>query len=168
MTCSCGSVRFMEVFAKHSDLANMEIPHLELKHDGYMPPLGPFGGDDFDIHICMECGKIQNWKPITDTEVFEAFNVEEDEIPEDADEEDVPRSKERGADKAATAREPASFSMIDVEKQRILQLLRFGYGEQWWKDDEAIEILQGEVANTLPSNATTRVVCMAMLKQLNK
>jgi hypothetical protein len=69
MTCKCGSIRMIKINAKCNDLAFIEIPHLKADHDGYIPYLGIIGGDYLDLTICLDCGQIQNWEPIPDTEI---------------------------------------------------------------------------------------------------
>jgi hypothetical protein len=167
MTCKCGSTRIMNVFAKHSDLAAMSIPHLNFDHDGYMPPVGPFGGDDFNIDICLDCGTIQDWKPISDKDLAEALNQDNDGEEEDEDEEDRARViKEKKADREITEREPPTISLAQIEEQRIKKLLVHAFGAHWWNDDEAAEILRLE--STTTNNPTTRAVCLAMLAGLDK
>lgn len=75
--CKCGSTRTMSIFAKHSDLAGLNIPHLNIEHHGYMPYLeNGLGGDDLTLEICMDCGQIQDWEPITDEMVLKCEEFE--------------------------------------------------------------------------------------------
>lgn len=62
---------FFNFSCKHDDRAEFSVKHL--KKDGFtgMPSLGLFGGDYTKMSICMECGKIKNWIPITDEDVEE-------------------------------------------------------------------------------------------------
>lgn len=69
MTCC---TRLMSIFAKHDDRAGVNVDHLDIhRHDG-MPHIGVFGGDYTRLTLCMDCGKIQDWEPISDDEMKEA------------------------------------------------------------------------------------------------
>lgn len=138
MNCEC--TRIMSLFGKHSDLANASIPHLELEHDGYMPYLGPFGGDDFSIDVCMDCGKIQDWEPITDEKAKEAFGDDE----EDDDDEAPIKAPVIDTDKVY---EPKSFSMVDVKEQFYTKILKGEYGDNWQTNPEAIDLLMNDKAH---------------------
>lgn len=50
------------IFVKHNDMAIIEMDGVE--HEGYMPYVGVFGGDDTSLEIDNETGKIIGWKPI--------------------------------------------------------------------------------------------------------
>lgn len=68
---TCLHTRKMSVFMKHNDMANMQIPHLDVDLQDYLPHIGIFGGDDTQFEVCMDCGQIQRWKQITDEAVLE-------------------------------------------------------------------------------------------------
>jgi hypothetical protein len=67
----------MHIGGKCNDMSHLQIPHLNVDHDGYMPHLGIFGGDYIELSICMDCGTIQNWEPVTDEMVAENEELEE-------------------------------------------------------------------------------------------
>lgn len=67
-------VRVMHVNAKQDDRGGVSIPHLDLDHDGYVPHgLGIGGGDYLRFTVCLDCGKIQNWEPLSDDDVTESI-----------------------------------------------------------------------------------------------
>lgn len=78
MTCKCGSVRLMEISCKHNDLASLNVAHLDIKeYYGNFPYVGSFGGDYTDLTVCLDCGQIQNWKPISDDELLADEQLQE-------------------------------------------------------------------------------------------
>lgn len=85
MTCECGSKRILTVSAKCSDLCSASYGKLE--HDGYVPSIEGLGGGDYlAIDVCVECGRIQDFKPLTDKQIKDAFRGDDEE--EDEEEED--------------------------------------------------------------------------------
>ena len=71
MNCKCE--RILCLGGKVSDLSNTSIPHLGVEHEGYVPYISPAlgGGDYIKLELCMDCGRIQNFEPITDANVLE-------------------------------------------------------------------------------------------------
>lgn len=70
--CECGSSRTMTLNGKVSDMFSMHIPHMSVDHNGYVPWGFSVGnGDYLRMNICMDCGRIQNFKPLTDDTVRE-------------------------------------------------------------------------------------------------
>lgn len=46
---------------------------------GYVPEdLGIGGGDDISLVLCLNCGQIQNWKPIPQDKLDSVFSVDND------------------------------------------------------------------------------------------
>lgn len=77
-TCAC--TRIMSCSMKHDDRTSFSVAHLSIEKDGdYAPYLNGFGGDYTQFEVCLDCGKIQDWAPVTDDEVKEAFDIEEEE-----------------------------------------------------------------------------------------
>lgn len=76
-TCS----RWVTISAKHDDRASVAVRHMNIEQDSdYLPKLGgQFGGDDFSIDVCLDCGNIRGWQPMTDADVKEALNIEDEE-----------------------------------------------------------------------------------------
>ena len=73
MTCdSCESPRIARISAKHSDAFQIQVPHLDIDIGGYAPRIaGVCGGDYMRLSFCLDCGKIQGFKPISDQELCE-------------------------------------------------------------------------------------------------
>jgi len=66
-TCDkCGSNRVAEIFAHSKDLSSFVCPADGIyAEDTYFPEVkGICGGDDLDISLCLECGKVQGTFPI--------------------------------------------------------------------------------------------------------
>lgn len=76
MTCKCGSNRIASAYLKHNDTAGIQIPHLDLDLDGYMPYFGCFSGDDTTINVCLDCGQLQGWKAVSDAQIMEDDRVQ--------------------------------------------------------------------------------------------
>lgn len=77
MTCECGSIRIAHFQAKHSDMVNVQIPHLDIALDGEAPYLDDasgkrfMGGDYIRFSFCLDCGRIQNFLSPSDQELCE-------------------------------------------------------------------------------------------------
>lgn len=63
----------VSVFMKHDDRATMVLKErggaVLAESEGYLPSAGIFGGDDTELEIDNETGRILNWKPITVAEI---------------------------------------------------------------------------------------------------
>lgn len=71
----CDHPRKMSLSMKHDDRIAVVVPHLGVDYyDGYMPRIGVFGGDDTNITVCLDCGQIMNWAPITDQQIEDAVS----------------------------------------------------------------------------------------------
>lgn len=71
----CEHKRILEVGAKASDLQNFAVPHLELEHNGYAPHITHLcSGDYIEFSICLDCGVVVGFKPISDEDITEIFN----------------------------------------------------------------------------------------------
>lgn len=99
MSCThahCDHKRRMHLSMKHNDLACITVNHLNIDRDDYLPSVGIFGGDYTDFTVCMQCGQIAGWKPISDEEMLKACNI----VNEEGDTEDEvaeARRQERNA-----------------------------------------------------------------------
>jgi len=75
--------KYLHIQAKASDCHNVSYDHPtegDLEHDGYLPSdLGIGSGDYIDFSVCVECGKIRNWKPLSDKDLAEALIPEYDD-----------------------------------------------------------------------------------------
>lgn len=85
MSNSCKHKRVANLFFKHNDLAVLEVPHLKIEHDGYLPYIGILGGDDTNLTICLDCGQVIGWEPIPDAQIKQALNQQD----QDGDDEPV-------------------------------------------------------------------------------
>lgn len=80
MHMTCTHDRTISINAHSSDLNNIEVPHLGIEKDGYLPFIkGIGGGDDVNIEICLDCGTVVGFDPMTDDEVKAALGVEDEE-----------------------------------------------------------------------------------------
>lgn len=87
MACECGSKRILSVSAKCSDLCSASFGSLE--HDGYVPSIESLGGGDYlEIEVCVECGRLQNFEPLTDKQIKIAFKGDDDTDEDDQDEDE--------------------------------------------------------------------------------
>jgi hypothetical protein len=66
MNCKkCNSDRITSIYAKCSDLFNLE--YKSSSYEGYvLDNIGIGGGDDVSFKYCLECGQIQNSFPVND------------------------------------------------------------------------------------------------------
>lgn len=136
MKCECGSPRIMEIYAKHNDLATMTVRHLHVRVDGYLPYIGIFGGSELNLKVCMECGRIQKFKQITDDEIQKSAEVKETIRLQN-------KKKKLNEKLEATMNpEPATFSLKDVARQKVVVLLINEFGLDWRRNAEAKAILQ--------------------------
>jgi hypothetical protein len=63
------------VSGKTSDAQSINVPHLDLEHEGggvYLSD-GVAGGDYIELKICLDCGQLLNFAPVTDEELKERF-----------------------------------------------------------------------------------------------
>lgn len=71
------------LFMKHDDTASLIIDNEKdeeiFDHQGYMPEVGVFGGDQTELVIDNETGKIIDWKPITQEELDGLKQTEDEE-----------------------------------------------------------------------------------------
>lgn len=161
MSCTqCGGDRFANVNGKCSDLSFTDIPHLDLEHDGYVPSLGVGSGDYVEVSFCLDCGQIPNWKPVTDEMILEMEEFGGGQTDDDNETGYDYREARRHGDMPALDSagpqpknpEPTVFSMVNVEMQRISQIMQNSYGPAWIENAEAREIL----TNTLTTNKTDK------------
>lgn len=76
MTCKCASHRIIKVYAHSRDCNSFVYDSHE--YEGYVPSgIGVGGGDDIQFEFCADCGQIQYFKPITDSQIFKAFGISE-------------------------------------------------------------------------------------------
>jgi hypothetical protein len=61
--------------AKHSDAVSVTVPHLNFYSEGSVPYVNYangdrfLGGDYLNLVFCLDCGQIQNFVKIVDTEI---------------------------------------------------------------------------------------------------
>lgn len=135
----CDCTRLMEIYVKHNDVTNVRFPHLnKFETDGYLPYVGILGGDETHVYICMDCGKIQNWEPISDEEV-EALEGYEEHL----EELDVRAKTVAFFDKLKP--EP-TISAVVLEKNHIIAVLKDAFGKEWEKNADAMQVLRDELA----------------------
>lgn len=68
MNCKCGSDRIMYISGHCVD--SFSASYEDINYDGYVPSgLGIGSGDDMDLSICMDCGKVAGEFPVPDEKV---------------------------------------------------------------------------------------------------
>lgn len=78
MSNSCTHKRRLVVNAKASDMQNYSVPHLDLEHDGYAPNIsGLCQGDYINFSVCLDCGQVVGFQPMSDVEVAAVISGEE-------------------------------------------------------------------------------------------
>jgi len=146
--CKCD--RIINVYMKHNDIAVTNFKHLGFEMEGYLPYVGGvFGGDDTNIDICMDCGKIQNWKPITDEEVFD---LDEYKAEQKEEQQLVSQYEESNASIAVT-----------LERNLIVAVLGDNFGWNWRENSDAKEMLTAELST---STGKTLEAIKLILKEL--
>lgn len=75
MACKCKSTRILSINAKCSDQCFASFG--ELEHEGYVPIINGLGGGDYlRIKICVDCGLLQGFEPLTNNQIKAAFKGE--------------------------------------------------------------------------------------------
>ena len=141
---ACKHDRIIQIFCKVNDLALLKIPHLNIEHEGYIPSIGILDGE-IEFAICMDCGHIQGWEPITDR------MVEDNEVLMEALAEER-REAKRLAARAAEKPEP-EITLASAYVRRVTQLLVSAFGKNWHVEAEAKDILTNELNNYEPSQS---------------
>ena len=73
--CDCAKPLILNISGKTSDMCCYKIPALGIDKDGYVPyGLGVGGGDYLTVSVCLACGKLQKFTPMTEDEVREALS----------------------------------------------------------------------------------------------
>lgn len=76
---NCSGERLMSVHGKCSSMSFVEVKHLGLEHDGYVPSnLNIGSGKYIEFEVCLDCGHIQGTWPVEDDEVKDSFEGEKD------------------------------------------------------------------------------------------
>lgn len=77
--CQCEKPLVAKISGKTSDMCSLSIPSLNITRDGCVPSgLGIGSGDYLSICVCLACGQLQNFKPLTEKAVREAVRDGED------------------------------------------------------------------------------------------
>jgi hypothetical protein len=78
MTCKCGSERILTISGKANDMHSASFSNgedIDLDHVGYnigVPYLGG-AGDYFEMSVCMDCGHVQDFEAMDDSEIEQLF-----------------------------------------------------------------------------------------------
>ncbi len=127
----CKCTRRIKLGLKHNDLAFTTIDHLDIEEDGYVPHIGILGGDYTNLTICLDCGLIQDWEPITDEQIKEALDIEEEES--------------NCAESDVISLTKLNTTLAEIEKSRLAVVLRDCFGSGWRANAEAKElVIEGE------------------------
>lgn len=87
---NCNHDRIIHINAHSSDLNFVTVPHLNLEKEGYLPHIeGVCGGDDVTIDICLDCGQVIGFVPMSNKEVKAAMKGDEFDEDEDGGEDDA-------------------------------------------------------------------------------
>jgi predicted nucleotidyltransferase len=83
MTCKCGSTRILSVGAKASDCQSWYYEkngeQVGSKEQDYAPHIQSVAsGDYIDMEFCADCGQIQNFEPIAESDLEEYFGIDAD------------------------------------------------------------------------------------------
>ena len=91
MNCSkCESDLIVSISGKSGDLSNACFKKLE--HQGYNLSIdGVCSGDYISFNLCVNCGTLQGFKPMTESEVVQAFKDKGCEVPNYIEIKDVKR-----------------------------------------------------------------------------
>lgn len=74
---NCKHERTLILNSKASDMHFCEVPHLTIEKDGYAPNIpGLCNGDYVDLTVCLDCGTVIGFEPMSDEEVLIAFEIE--------------------------------------------------------------------------------------------
>ena len=148
---TCTHSRTVELCLCHDDTAMMDIAHLKVHHDGYLPYIGILGGDDTNLEICLDCGQVIGWKPITDEEILKDTSINE-LLEEKAQEE-----QRKAEHKRSAASEPSTITLADIKlNNRVAQfrrLLEQQFGPNWHKSAEAKQLAESTTASAVPLDA---------------
>ena len=64
----------MKLNAKCSDATFVEVPHLGLEKEGYMPRVAGLGGGDYiNLTVCLDCGQLQGFDKVDDEDLRDAL-----------------------------------------------------------------------------------------------
>jgi hypothetical protein len=77
---ACNHTRVLSINGKVNDLCFTSVPHLRLERDDYPPDItGVCGGDYIDMEICLDCGTVVGFQPMSDAEIKSAMRGGDDE-----------------------------------------------------------------------------------------
>lgn len=143
--CSC--TRTASINAKCSDRCSIEIPHLDFETDGYVMDIGVGSGDYVEFEFCLDCGKIQGFKPVTDEAIKASEEWEEIKgTPEEQEAEDTLVAAEPDVISLKALTTPEELPPKEVEKRRIHTLMTDAFGLQWQVNlrirNEVVEVLE--------------------------
>ena len=83
MTCRCGSNRILRLNAKCDD--SCSVLFSEQRYEGYVPHIsGIKGGSYITLELCLDCGSLQDFKPVSDYDLRVALGLE-DELDKELD-----------------------------------------------------------------------------------
>lgn len=72
--CDCAKPLVLDIEGKTSDMCFYRVSALDIEGEGYVPSgLGVGGGDYLRVKVCLACGKLQNFKPLTEENIRAAF-----------------------------------------------------------------------------------------------
>lgn len=146
MKCDhCDSTRFIRVNGKCNDLASVNIPHLELEYEGYLPTIGGdesgLGGDYIDICVCLDCGTIANWESPSDLDLKRMMaEANGEDFDEDSE-------AEATAEEALPEGPVEEYSLASLDGDRLKRIMNEAYGPNWQKDQDAVNLVFDALSN---------------------
>lgn len=73
----CKHERVIYINAKADDRQNYSVPHMGIDREGYAPHIdGLCHGDYIVMTVCLDCCTVTGMQPVSDEELYEAFDME--------------------------------------------------------------------------------------------
>jgi len=145
MTCKCGSDRIAYINGKTRDLNSISIDHLNFEHDGYMMDIGVGSADYIEFDLCLDCGQVQGFTPVTDEMIMESeeYNLKRPGVVDSSIKEPISEyEKTPRPDPQGRTSHEAPLTRKYMEKKRVITLMQDAFGPLWQKNEDAIDILK--------------------------
>jgi len=86
---NCEHKQVLTIYSHGKDMQSFAVPHLNIEYDGYAPDIeGVCCGDDVNLDLCLDCGVVVNFVPMTDKQIKGVFDEEGDYDDEEGDEDE--------------------------------------------------------------------------------
>lgn len=161
----CECKRIVSVNGKCNDLAYMTINHLKFEHDGYLPYVGKFGGDYIDINVCLDCGKIQDWQPVSDQDIKD-LDEYQDKFGDGGEEDDEDSPSTITLESLRNPRSLSEEELVASEHGAALVAIEHAFGRNWRVDPKVKRWLQVQLESPDDVNPTTLKAIQLILDEL--